>query len=138
MEKLRSPLPLVSSEQAPHASGPYSRSILADAAAGSRGFLSGSIALSPMTGPRVAGGDVRATTEQATKNQTAVRATAGCRSAPVVKTWHSLADRADCRTVRAIYRSARPARHHPARAAVQVADQPHGACTVVNAIAAQA
>lgn len=140
METLRSPLQSVSSEQAPHASGPCSQAILADAAAGRQYVWSRPIALSPMTSTVVADGDVRAKTKTGLvrKKLAVVRAATSCRSAQVIKTGIVLTDRADFTTVNEIDRSARSGSYLPARALVQFTGLPPGVRAEIDAAAVHA
>lgn len=97
-------------------------------------YCSGQIALDPVTGNMVGGGDVEAETRQVLSNLQGVLRAGGSSPAQVVKTTIYLADMADFAKVNALYGqvfSERP----PARATVQAAGLPKGARVEIDAIA---
>jgi 2-iminobutanoate/2-iminopropanoate deaminase len=119
----------ISTKEAPAAIGPYSQAVRA----GSLVFLSGQVALDPVSGQLIAG-DVVAQTEQVMKNLGAVLAAAGCGFADVVRTTIYLVDMADFARVNEAYgRFLQPP--YPARATVQVSALPRGARVEIDAIA---
>lgn len=121
---------------APAAIGPYSQAVLVSPQRAERGrwvFCSGQIALSPGTGELVAGG-VEPETRQVMANLEQVLAAAGATFTDVVKTTIYLIDLADFSAVNAIYGEAFGG-VPPARATVQVARLPKGACVEIDAIA---
>jgi 2-iminobutanoate/2-iminopropanoate deaminase len=104
------------------------------AAAGSRTlFLSGQIALDPVTGELVAGG-VEEQTRRVMENLRAVLAAAGAGFDRVVKTTVFLVDLADFAKVNEIYGSYF-GEAPPARSTVQVAALPRGARVEIEAVA---
>jgi 2-iminobutanoate/2-iminopropanoate deaminase len=119
----------ISTKEAPAAIGPYSQAVRA----GSLVFLSGQVALDPVTGQLIAG-DVVAQTEQVMKNLGAVLAAAACSFADVVRTTIYLVDLADFARVNDAYGRffQKP---YPARATVQVSALPRGARVEIDAIA---
>jgi 2-iminobutanoate/2-iminopropanoate deaminase len=119
----------ISTKEAPAAIGPYSQAVRA----GQLVFLSGQVALDPVTGQLVAG-DVVAQTEQVMKNLGAVLTAGGCTFADVVRTTIYLVDMADFARVNETYgRFFQPP--YPARATVQVSALPRGARVEIDAIA---
>ena len=122
-------LPIVSTQQAPAAIGPYSQGVMV----GGFLFTAGQIALEPGTG-RVVEGSIVEQTHRVMENLGAVLAAAGATWADVVKTTVYLVDLADFPTVNELYGqhlgSARPA-----RSTVQVAALPRGALVEIDAIA---
>src|SRR5271165_571080 len=122
----------ISTKEAPAAIGPYSQAVRA----GPLVFLSGQVALDPVTGQLVAG-DVVAQTEQVMKNLGAVLGAAGSGFADVLRTTIYLVDMADFARVNEAYgRFFQPP--YPARATVQVSALPRGARVEIDAIALRA
>ncbi len=119
----------VSTGDAPAAIGPYSQAIRS----GQFVFVSGQIALDPVTGSMVGGG-IAAETRQALQNLGAILAASGSSFAQVVRTTVFLADLADFSAMNEVYAAffALPA---PARATVQVARLPRDARVEIDAIA---
>ena len=123
----------VRSDRAPAPIGPYSQAV------GWRDlvFCSGQVALDPVSGALVGGGDVRLEAEAALKNLLAVLEAAGCAPRDVLKTTLYLADMGDFPAVNEVY--ARALGGHdgpaPARSTVAVAGLPRGARVEVDAIA---
>ncbi len=121
----------VQSLLAPQAIGPYSQAI---EASGSRTlWLSGQIALDPVTGELVPG-DVVAQAERVMQNLGAVLDAAGARFDDVVRCTIFLVDLADFAKVNEVYGRRFP-HHPPARATVQVAALPRGARVEIDAVA---
>jgi 2-iminobutanoate/2-iminopropanoate deaminase len=120
----------VSSAEAPPAIGPYSQAIRS----GSFLFVSGQIALDPLTGDLVSG-DVAAQTVQVLKNLDAVLRAAGATFANVVKTTVYLIDMADFPAMNEVYGGCFQAQP-PARATVAVQALPRGARVEIELTAA--
>lgn len=117
---------IISTDQAPKAIGPYSQGVKA----GGFLFLSGAIALDPVTGEMCQGG-IEAETELVMKNISALLAASGLEFGDVVKTVIYLAQMADFATVNAIYGrffAAEP----PARVTVEVQGLPRGALVEIE------
>jgi 2-iminobutanoate/2-iminopropanoate deaminase len=121
----------VNTTGAPAPVGPYNQAVRA----GSLLFCSGQIALDPLSGAMVGGGDVEAETRQVLANLRAVLAEAGCGPEQVVRTTVFLADLADFAAVNAIYAETFATAVAPARACVEVAALPKGARVEIDAIA---
>ncbi len=119
----------VSTDGAPKAIGPYSQAVKA----GDLLFLSGQVALDPVTMAIVPGG-VEAETRQVLANLSAVLAAGGATWDDVVRTTIYLTDLGDFATVNKIYGEV-AGRVPPARATVQVAALPRGAVVEIDAIA---
>ncbi len=98
-------------------------------------FCSGQIALDPVSGAMVGGGDVEAETRQVLQNLQAVLAEAGATPQQVVRTTVFLADLGDFALVNAIYAETFGAGVSPARACVEVAALPKGARVEIDCIA---
>lgn len=120
----------VSTSAAPPAIGPYSQAIRA----GSFLFVSGQIALDPVTGQMV-DGDVSAQTRQVFRNLEEILKAAGASFDHVVRATVYLADMNDFPVVNEIYGTyfSAPA---PARATVQAARLPRDARVEIDVIAA--
>lgn len=116
---------------APEPVGPYNQAV----AAGGLLWCSGQIALDPVEGTLVGGGDVEAETRQVLANLLAVLAAAGAGPAQVVRTTVYLVDLADFARVNALYGEVFGAGVAPARACVQVAALPKGARVEIDAVA---
>ena len=121
----------VNTAEAPAPVGPYNQAVLAG------GWLhcSGQIALDPLSGVLVGGGDVTAETQQVLTNLLAVLRAAGAGPQHVVRTTVYLADLADFATVNALYAAVFGSGVAPARACVQVAALPKGARVEMDAVA---
>lgn len=122
----------IATDQAPRALGPYAQAV----AAGDLVFCSGQVGLDPATATLVPGGIV-AETARVLDNLSAVLAAAGLGLADVVKTTVYLTDLRDFQAMNAAYARYFPA-SHPARATVQVAALPAGACVEIEAVAVRA
>jgi 2-iminobutanoate/2-iminopropanoate deaminase len=120
--------------QTPHAPapvGPYNQAIRA----GAMVFCSGQVALDPMTGAIVGGGDVAQEAEQVMKNLEAVLSAAGTSFKDVVKTTVFLTDMQDFATVNAVYARYFNEANAPARACVQVSVLPKNVKVEIDCIA---
>ena len=120
---------IVSSHRAPSAIGPYSQAVRVPNLL----FVSGQIPLDPMTGELVAGGAAEQTT-RVMENLGAILEAGGTSFASVVKTTIYLTNLEDFATVNATYGGYFDT-SPPARATVQVAALPKGACVEIDAIA---
>jgi 2-iminobutanoate/2-iminopropanoate deaminase len=116
---------------APAPVGPYNQAVRAAGLL----FCSGQIALDPLSGEMVGGGDVEAETRQVLANLDAVLRAAGCTPAQVVRTTVFLTDLADFARVNGIYAEVFGEGVSPARACVQVAALPRGARVEIDCIA---
>jgi reactive intermediate/imine deaminase len=121
----------VTTAGAPAPVGPYNQAVKA----GGLLFCSGQIALDPVSGAMVGGGDVEAETRQVLQNLQAVLAEAGATPQQVVRTTVFLADLGDFALVNAIYAETFGAGVSPARACVEVAALPKGARVEIDCIA---
>ncbi|HTR96670.1 MAG TPA: Rid family detoxifying hydrolase [Candidatus Acidoferrales bacterium] len=128
---MKSPLNV---EGAPNAIGPYAQAQVVRLHGGNRMvFTSGQIGLDPATG-ELAGADVRAQTERALQNLSAVLAGAGLGLADAVKTTVYLADMQDFAAMNEVYaRAFGDAR--PARSTVAAAGLPKGARVEIDVVA---
>jgi 2-iminobutanoate/2-iminopropanoate deaminase len=120
---------ILSTDRAPQAIGPYSQGVKA----GGFLFLSGQIALDPVTGELVAGG-VAVETERVMENIAGLLDAAGLDFSAVVKTTIYLTDLAAFGVVNGIYGRRFPVTP-PARSTVQVTALPRGACVEIEIIA---
>ncbi|HEV2457360.1 MAG TPA: RidA family protein [Ktedonobacterales bacterium] len=119
----------VATSAAPAAIGPYSQAIIS----GDFVFASGQVALDPATGQLV-DGDVRAQTQRALENLSAVLDAAGSSLAQVVKTTvflTTMSNFAAMNEVYAGYFTGDP----PARSTIAVAELPRSALVEIEAIA---
>jgi 2-iminobutanoate/2-iminopropanoate deaminase len=121
----------VTTSAAPAPVGPYNQAVKA----GGMLFCSGQIALDPVSGAMVGGGEVEAETRQVLANLQAVLEEAGCTPQQVVRTTVFLADLGDFAKVNAIYAEVFGAGVSPARACVEVAALPKGARVEIDCIA---
>ncbi|MDR7401504.1 MAG: RidA family protein [Armatimonadota bacterium] len=120
---------VISSESAPRAIGPYSQAIRANGFV----FLSGQIALDPLTG-QVVGQDVKTQTRRVLDNIAAVLAAAGSSLDKVVKCTVFLKDMNDFGPMNEEYGSYFK-ELPPARTTVQVARLPRDALVEIEVIA---
>jgi 2-iminobutanoate/2-iminopropanoate deaminase len=121
---------VISTEKAPKAIGPYSQAVEADGWV----FCSGQIPLDPATGMLLEG-DVREQTRRIMQNLAGVLEAAGASMDGVVKCTIYVQDLADFAAINEIYGSFFSKDGPPARATVQVAALPKGACVEIDAIA---
>jgi 2-iminobutanoate/2-iminopropanoate deaminase len=117
---------IISTEQAPKAIGPYSQGVKA----GGFLFLSGAIALDPVSGEMCQGG-ISAETELVMKNIGALLQAAGLGYGDVVKTVIYLVNMGDFATVNAIYGRFFQ-ENPPARVTVEVKGLPRGALVEIE------
>jgi 2-iminobutanoate/2-iminopropanoate deaminase len=120
---------IITSGTAPKAIGPYSQAVRA----GDLLFASGQIGLDPATGELVPGG-VEAEARRVLDNLAAVLEAGGASFGQVVRTTIFLTDLADFAVVNRVY-GERFDTEPPARATVQVAALPRGACVEIDCIA---
>lgn len=121
----------VNTPEAPAPVGPYNQAVQA----GGWLWCSGQIALDPVSGELLGGGDVVAETRQTLSNLQAVLRAAGVGPAQVVRTTVYLVDLADFATVNGLYAEVFGGAVAPARACVQVAALPKGARVEIDAVA---
>jgi reactive intermediate/imine deaminase len=121
----------VTTSGAPAPVGPYNQAVKA----GGLLWCSGQIALDPVSGEMVGGGDVEAETRQVLRNLNAVLEAAGVGPAQVVRTTVYLTDLADFSRVNALYAETFGAGVSPARACVEVSALPRGARVEIDAVA---
>ena len=120
----------IETDGAPGAIGPYSQAVRD----GRLLFVSGQVALDPVSGELIAG-DASAQTERVLESAGAILAAAGAALGDVVRTTVYLVDLADFGAMNDVYAGyfAAPA---PARSTVQVAGLPKGARVEIDMIAA--
>lgn len=123
----------IHSSQAPAAVAAYSQAIRVEEASQTL-YCSGQIALDPVSGEMIGGGDVAAECQQVLKNLAAVLQEAGMEPKDIVRATIFLTDMEDFAAVNKIYAAwvAEPA---PARACVAVRSLPRGAKVEIDAIA---
>ncbi len=121
---------IVATDRGPKAIGPYSQAIKANGLV----FLSGQIALDPVTQQMVAG-DIAVQTERVLENLKGIAEAAGSSLSRAVKTTVYLADLADFAAMNEVYARNFPERP-PARSTVQVARLPRDARVEIDLIAA--
>jgi len=119
----------IKTPKAPAAIGPYSQAVKANGML----FLSGQIALDPVSGQVVAG-DVRAQTERVLENLKAVLEAGGSSLSQVLKTTVFLAEMGDFAAMNEVY-GRYFAQEPPARSTVQAAGLPRGVRVEIDAIA---
>ena len=122
-------LRFVTTDNAPKAIGPYSQGVIAN------GFLftAGQVALDPAKG-EIVGSDVKAQTERAMLNLTAVLAAAGTTLQRVVKTTVFLATMDDFAAMNEVY-AKHFGDHKPARSTVAVKTLPKNALVEIDVVA---
>ena len=122
---------IISSENAPKAIGPYSQAVLA----GNTLYLSGQIAINPLTGNMVTD-NIENETKQVMTNLEAVLKQAGFEFKNVVSTTIYVTDMENYKKVNEIYASYFTS-DFPARATVQVAKLPKNANVEISMIASK-
>jgi|CXWL01.1.fsa_nt_gi 2-iminobutanoate/2-iminopropanoate deaminase len=127
--KVREPIAVFHSDQAPAAIGPYSQAV----GVGGWLYTAGQVGLDPATGNLV-GSDFAAQARQVFANLDAVLATAGCGLGDVLKATVFITDFANFPTLNAIYAEAF-GDHKPARSTVAVAALPKGALVEIDLVA---
>ena len=125
---------IVHTEEAPAAIGPYSQAVVH----GGVVYTAGQIALDPVTGEMVGGGDVGLETEQVMKNLGAVLAAAGSGFAQALRCEIYLASLEDYAVVNEIYARSFPDESAPARVAIEAARLPRDARVEIACTAALA
>ena len=130
--RLRMPIEIVATENAPKAIGPYSQAVVAPG--GKLIFCSGQIPLDPQTGEIAGAGDIRQEAHRVMKNLDAVLRAAGGALGSVVRCTIFLVDLGNFAAVNEVYGSyfSGPP---PARTTVQVSALPRGAQVEIDAIA---
>ncbi|WP_088240693.1 RidA family protein [Calothrix rhizosoleniae] len=123
---------IIHTAHAPAPVGPYSQAI---AATGTMLFVSGQIALDPVSGSIMGEGDVTKQTQQVMANLEAILTAAGATFSDVVRTTVFLADMNDFATVNSIYAQYFDADTAPARACVQVSRLPKDVLVEIDCIA---
>lgn len=123
---------VICTDQAPAPVGPYNQAIRAS---GAMVFVSGQIALDPVSGELVGGNDVARQTEQVMRNLEAVLVSAEVGWSQVVKTTVFLADMNDFAMVNGIYARYFAEATAPARACVEVARLPKDVLVEIDCIA---
>jgi 2-iminobutanoate/2-iminopropanoate deaminase len=121
--------PVVSTEKAPKAIGPYSQAIVANGFI----FVSGQIPINPADAS-IIGGPIAEQTRQVLKNITAILEAGGSNLSEVVKTTVYLKDMSSFDEMNAVYAEYFSG-HKPARATVQVAKLPKDVGIEIDAIA---
>lgn len=122
---------IIHSKEAPQAKGPYSHAI----SSGNFLFLSGQIALDPVTDTLITG-DIAAQTTQIFKNIEAVLKEAGLTLQSIVKTTIFLKEMSDFKAFNLAYQACLNG-HKPARSTVEVARLPLDARIEIECIAEQ-
>ncbi|MFH1074551.1 MAG: RidA family protein [Candidatus Firestonebacteria bacterium] len=122
------PKEVIHTDKAPKAIGPYSQAVKA----GNLVFISGQIALDPVTGIRVTGG-VEVQTKRVMDNLKAVVEAAGGSMEKIVKTTIYLKNIEDFKFVNVVYEKYFSA-NFPARATVGVSGLPKGVDVEIEAV----
>ncbi len=123
---------IIQTKLAPAPVGPYNQAV---AASGKMLFVSGQIAIDPISNELVHQGDVAKQTEQVMANLAAILTEAGAKFADVVKTGVFLQDMNDFATVNGIYGRYFDEANAPARACVEVARLPKDVLVEIDCIA---
>ncbi len=123
---------IIQTKLAPAPVGPYNQAV---AATGKMLFVSGQIAIDPISNELVHQGDVAKQTEQVMANLAAILAAAGATFADVVKTGVFLQDMNDFATVNGVYGRYFDEANAPARACVEVARLPKDVLVEIDCIA---
>ncbi len=116
---------------APKPVGPYNQAVLVE----NWLYCSGQIALDPLTGELIGGGQVEEETKQVLKNLIAVVEAAGGTSLNVIRTTIYLTDLNDFSKVNAIYSETFRGSRCPARACVEVSNLPKGGKIEIDCVA---
>ncbi|WP_044304455.1 Rid family detoxifying hydrolase [Richelia intracellularis] len=123
---------VIHTNNAPEPVGPYSQAIIT---AGPIIFVSGQIALDPLTGTIIGEGDVIKQTQQVMANLEAILITAGSSFTQVVKTTIFLADINDFANVNSVYKTYFDGAASPARVCIQASRLPKDALIEIDCIA---
>ncbi len=123
---------IIFSEKAPKPIGPYSQAVEVDNFV----FLSGQLGISLETGNLVEGG-IEAQTRQIFANLEAVLASINLSLSDIIKTTVYMTDLNQFAEMNKIYNE-HFAKDYPARATIQVAALPKGACVEIEAVAVKA
>jgi 2-iminobutanoate/2-iminopropanoate deaminase len=121
---------IVSTDKAPKAIGPYSQAVVSGGVA----YLSGQIALDPVTG-QIAVADIAAQTERVLENLRAVLEACGSSLGAVLKTTVYLKDMSDFPKMNEVY-ACYFGENPPARSTVEAARLPRDVKVEIDAIAA--
>ena len=121
----------IETKSAPKPVGPYNQAILVE----NWLYCSGQIALDPLTGTMVGGGEIEEETKQVLKNLLAVVNAAGGNSSNVIRTTIYLTDLNDFAKVNKIYAEAFGDMTSPARACVEVSNLPKGGKIEIDCVA---
>ncbi len=122
---------IIITHKAPAPAAPYSQAIEINGFL----FISGQIALDPLSGKLISGG-IKEQTEQVLKNTGAILEAAGYTYSDVVKSTCFLSDIADFKAMNEVYSTFYPV-DPPARSAFAVKDLPLGALIEIETIAAK-
>jgi 2-iminobutanoate/2-iminopropanoate deaminase len=123
---------VIHTNSAPAPVGPYNQAIVAT---GKMLFVSGQIAIDPLTNQLVHSGDVAQQTELVMANLAAILAAAGATFTDVVKTGVFLKDMNDFAVVNQVYARYFDEATAPARACVEVARLPKDVLVEIDCIA---
>ena len=123
---------IIKTDLAPAPVGPYNQAIVAT---GKMLFVSGQIAIDPVTNQLVYDGDVAKQTEQVMANLAAILKEAGADFGDIVKTGVFLKDMNDFATMNGVYARYFDEATAPARACVEVARLPKDVLVEIDCIA---
>ena len=123
---------IIKTDLAPAPDGPYNQAIVAT---GKMLFVSGQIAIDPVTNQLVYDGDVAKQTEQVMANLAAILKEAGADFEDIVKTGVFLKDMNDFATMNGVYARYFDEATAPARACVEVARLPKDVLVEIDCIA---
>ena len=126
-----STIEVIETELAPKPVGPYNQAIQVE----NWLYCSGQIALDPLSGEMVGGGDIEKETRQILKNLEAVLKAAGGECSNVIRTTIYLTDLNDFVKVNQIYAETFGGAKSPARACVEVSNLPKGGKIEIDCIA---
>ncbi len=122
---------IIKTDKAPSAVGPYSQAVEINGIL----FISGQIAIDPLTGKLISGG-IREQTEQILRNIGVILEAAGYNYNDVVKSTCFLSDISNFKVMNEVY-SSFYSENPPARSAFAVKDLPLGALIEIETIAAK-
>ncbi len=121
----------IKTKSAPSPVGPYNQAVLA----GGWLYCSGQIALDPVTGNMVGGGNVEEETHQVLKNLLGVLNAANANTSHVIRTTIYLVNLEDFNKVNKIYSEFFKTNITPARACVEVSALPKGGLVEIDCVA---